>query len=133
MASFLFATLIALALLAWWVHQREQETKRRQEHCVHPPEQQKTIRVNNIMHPGAMHLVIPGRRWVKKHCIACGWQRSLYSPTLQPYDEFLKEYDQETIDREAQWHARTQAHFAELEAKEKIRQRDEEKKRKKRA
>src|SRR4051812_32294284 len=97
--------LVALGLLYWWSHHHAQaiaaRVRERQENCPHPPEAQETMRVNNIitMNAALIHRVIPGRRYLVKHCLACGKQRQMYRPTLQPFDKFMAEFDQETIDR----------------------------------
>lgn len=119
--------LLCLGLLYLWSHHHAQEHKakilERQERCPHPPEAQQTIRVNSIltMNPNLLHAVLPGRRWLVKHCRACNKQRMMYRPTLQPWDEFKAEYDQETLDRQAQYEARKAAHKADEANKERLR------------
>lgn len=99
------------------------EVAERHAACPHPPEQQRTIRVNNIltMNPALLHAVLPGRRWLVKQCDRCGKQWPKYRGALQSFDEFMAEFDQETIDRAAQLQARTQAHLNELAAAERQR------------
>lgn len=101
---------------AWheW-HRHRAAVAAKQDGCEHPPEAQQTLRINNIltMNPALLHAVIPGRRWLVKHCLVCGKQVGKYRGRgghLQPYDEFVAEYEQETRDREAQFKARTAAH-----------------------
>jgi hypothetical protein len=112
-----YVVLGCLALLYWWSRDRHREQAARQaeraSRCPHEPEWQETCRVNNIMthNPALLHAVIPGRRWLVKRCRGCGREQQMYAPTLQPFDEFMAEFDQETIDRAAQLQARTQAHI----------------------
>ena len=119
----LFGVMIAAIAIFFWMRDREKETQRRFDECPHPPEQQRTLRVNNIMtmNPVVLNKVLPGRRWLVKHCNVCGYQRKMYAPTLQPYDDFVAEFNQETIDREAQFNARTQAYLNDKEQAERIR------------
>ena len=119
--------LLSLALLYWWARDQyrdhERKTQERFDQCPHPPEQQRTIRVNNIltMNPALLHRVIPGRRWLVKQCDRCGKQWQKYRPTLQPWDEFVDEFNQETRDRAAQYEARKRVHEAEEAEKERRR------------
>ncbi len=120
--------LIALGLLYVWARDHAKahaaRVTERQEHCPHKPEWQQTIRVNSILtiNPALIHRVLPGRRWLKKHCRGCDKQWDVYAPTLQPFDEFVAEFDQETIDRAAQLQARTQAHMNDKAQAERLRQ-----------
>lgn len=127
LAELCLALLLAFTCLYWWVRDREKETQRRYDNCLHPPEKQITIRVNSVLHPGMINTVIPGKRWLKKHCEACGWQRSMYAPTLKPWNEYLDEFDQETIDREAEFNARLREHQLEQKHQEYLRQQKREK------
>lgn len=104
--------MIGLALLFIWGRDRANEiqakTEERQRNCPHPPEMQETVRVNSIitLNAALIHRVIPGRRHLTKRCRACGKYTDMYKPSYQPWNEFKAEYDQETIDREAQYKAR---------------------------
>lgn len=53
--------------------------------------------------------------------MACGWQRNVYSNRHQPYQKFLDEWNQETIDRDAEFAARKWYHEQELANAERIR------------
>lgn len=124
-SSLILAAVVALGLLYWWSRDRwkEHERKVQEKHdqCPHPPEQQRTMRVNSMMHPMAQNMVIEGARWLVKQCDRCGKQWPKYRPTLQPWDEFVDEYNQETRDREAQYAARKRQHDAEQAYKERRR------------
>ncbi len=115
-AAVLFAAAGSAFTSAWhYAHARARASAHARETCEHPPEAQETMRVNSIitMNPALIHRVIPGRRHLKKSCRNCGEQWHMYAPTLQPFDDFVREFDQETIDRAAQLQARTQAHIRE--------------------
>ena len=125
MLEYLALFAIAIIALYLWFRDRGKETQRRIDDCQHPAELQQTLRVNAIlaMNPTLLHAVLPGRRWLKKECRACGWQRHVYeSPNLQPWDEYVADWKQETIDREAEYRAREFAHRQEVENNERIRQ-----------
>lgn len=117
--EFIVIAVGAVAALWGWLSHRTSTIREKQEECLHPPEAQGTARVNNIltMNPALLHAVIPGRRWLTKYCRLCGKQRNLYRSHLQPYDEYLAEYRQETIDREVEFEARKRRHEQELEQK----------------
>jgi len=114
-----YGALAALALLLWWARDRARDQAaaqaERESRCPHKPEWQDTVRVNNIMthNPALLHRVLPGRRWLIKRCRGCGRDRNMYAPTLQPWAEYVREFDQETIDRAYQYQARFQLHMAE--------------------
>jgi len=108
------AFVLLLGLLYWWLsdHVKDYNARvaQRQQECPHKPEWIETMRVNSLitMNPILVHALIPGKRWLKKRCRGCGMQWNMYSPSDQPWDKYKAEWDQETIDRNAEFNARLQ-------------------------
>ena len=122
----IIVVVCVLALYFWFKEHAKKHAAKvadRQEACDHPPESQRTIRVNSILtiNPVLIHKVIPGRRWLIKHCDRCGKQWPMYSPQLQPWDDYKAEWDQETLDRNAQYEARKAKHINEERERERRR------------
>ncbi len=125
MILLVLAAGLSSVFTAGWMHwHAAQEVKARAAaNCQHPDELQETMRVSNIitMNPWLLHAIIPGRRHLTKRCRGCGEQTMKYVPQTQAYDDFVREFDQETIDRARQFQARTQAWIYEKAQAEKIR------------
>lgn len=100
--------------LLWRMHMHhEARVRERQRRCFHRYEAQQTLRVSST-HPLVGHKT--GARFLVKHCRDCGLQTHRYK-RLQPWDEYQREYAQESRDRAVEWAARKAAHDAELAAK----------------